>query len=348
MPAIDGRVIDVANPSLSGRFRFVDIYCVAWLSHAITALVDFGIPDKLGDTPQTTTQLAAASNLHEPSLYRALRALAANGIFEELPNRKFAHNQMSRLLRADNPDNWRGLARMWGHPACVDSWKNFRGSLQDGRSGIQHSSGRTLYEFLHDNPEANDAFSEAMTSNSALASRALARKVPFHKYKRVVDLGGGVGALLVEILREHPHLRGVNFETPDLEQQSIEYLAAQQMSDRIEFAVGNFLESVPNDCDLYLIKNSLWNWDDDNCSAILRNVRAAMGSDKSKRFMIVEYIINEDNARWTTVYDLQILNLPGGRARTETEYREMLVAAGFDVESITYVEDQTVVIASPA
>jgi hypothetical protein len=276
-----------------------------------------------------------------------MRALAANGIFDELPGKKFAHNQMSRLLRLDNPDNWRGLARMWGHPACVDSWKHFRECLKDGRSGIEHSSGRTLYEFLHDNPEANDAFSEAMTSNSALASRAIARTFPFKNFNRVLDLGGGLGVLLVEILREHQHLRGVNFETRDLQQSSIEYVAAQKMNDRIEVAVGSFLESVSSDCDLYMVKNSLWNWDDDNCLTIIKNVRSAIGPDSHKRFAIIEYVINDDNARWTTLYDLQILNLPGGRARTETEYREMLASAGFEIESISYVEDQTVVVAKP-
>jgi hypothetical protein len=324
------------------RYKLKDIFCQAWLSHAITAVVRQGIPDAIGEAPATAADIAKARNLDEPTVYRVLRALAANGIFDEVSPGKFAHNDVSRLL-LNKQNSWRGLALMWNHPSCLQAWGNFGEVLKDGRSGIEHAFGRTLYEHLGEDPAATMAFSDAMISNSILVSRSIAREFPFADHKSVLDLAGGVGTLLLSIIDEQPHLKGAVYEIRDLAEA-----AKETLGDRAEVIVGNFLESVPEGFDLYLVKNSLWNWDDDNCLAILKNIRSAIGHQHEKRFAIIEYIIDDENAEWSTLYDLQILNMPGGRARTIEEYTELLTESEFAVERILRVEDQTIVIAKPA
>lgn len=344
-----GRVLDPLNPGVAARYRLNDIFCLSWLSHAITAVVELRVADALSGQAAHFSALAKKTDAHAPTLYRALRALAANGIFREVEEGVFEHTDVSRLLRRDDQFSWSGMARMWNHPSCLRAWSEHSKSLRDGKSGIEHAFGKPLYEHLHDDPTATQAFAEAMVSNSACVAGSIARCFPFQNYSSVVDLGGGVGTLILTILQAHPHLNGVIFEIEDLENPARENIAAHALTSRCDFARGDFFEYIPDGADLYLVKNSLWNWRDEQCLLIMSNVRDALGRQSFEgRFVIIEYMIDPDNAPWATLYDLQILNMPGGRSRTLSEYECLLDQAGFKVDEIMRIEDQVLIVAKPA
>ena len=141
-----GRILASDDASVAARYRLNDIYCAAWLSHAVSAVARHEIADIVNDEPLAAADIAAQRGLHAASLCRALRALAANGIFVEVKPGYFAHNEVSRLLRSDNPFSWRGMALMWNHASCLRAWGEFSESLKDGRSGIEHDFGKPLYQ----------------------------------------------------------------------------------------------------------------------------------------------------------------------------------------------------------
>ncbi len=339
-----GRVLYPQQATISARYRLNDIFSTAWLSHAISALAKHGIADLISDEPVSADELASKSGLHAPSLYRALRALAANGIFEECEGKKFRHNEISVLLSSDHPYSWKGMACMWNHPSCLQAWSGFAECLKDGKSGIQHAFGKPLYEHLEDVHGGTLAFSNAMISNSAHVSNSIAEQFPFHNYSLIMDLAGGIGTLLAAILKRHPKLEGVLLEIKELESVANKYLQQHSLTDRASFITGDFLSAVPPGADLFLIKNSLWNWSDEQCSTILKNVHYASRSH-SADLLIIEYIIDDDNIEWTSLYDLQILNMPGGRARTLEEYEILLNENGFTIKQVEKVEDQTLITA---
>lgn len=344
---IKGRIADSENSAISARYQLNDIFCNAWLSHAISAIVQHKIPDLFIDKPMHIDELSRTSGLHAPSLYRVMRALAANGIFVETRIGEFKQNDVSLLLKSDGADSWAAMAQMWNHPSCIQAWLSFPKCLEDGRSGIEHAFGKPLYEHLDETEGATKAFADAMISNSAQASGSIAHTFPFDKFKSVMDLGGGLGTLLVEILRAYSKLKGYLFEIESLRKSAEQYLETSGVSGQAEFVTGNFLSVIPPGIDLYLIKNSLWNWDDSRCSSIIRNVREAMSDSINSRFLIIEYVIDKENAEWATLYDLQILNMPGGKARTKAEYTELLNRNGFALEEVLYVQDQTLLVAAP-
>lgn len=341
-----GRRLDSSDKSIEARYVLNDIYCAAWISHAISALCEYRVPDFVGSNATSLELIAERAKLDPETLYRALRALAANGIFEERAQRHFLHNEVSRLLCSDHPYSWSGMAKMWDHPSCLSAWMHHKESLLDGQSGIKHAFGKSLYEHLSERPGATKAFSDAMVSNSAHASLSIAREFPFKNYKKVMDLGGGAGTLLHTILAENEHLDGVIFDLEDLKPLAEQSIRVGDFKARCQFVSGDFLQSIPAGADLYLIKNSLWNWSDDDCLKILKNVRNAIGTTTGAHFLLIEYIINDTNSKWTSAYDLQILNMPGGRARTEEEYKKHLLQAGLAVTRIDAIEDQTLMLSS--
>jgi O-methyltransferase domain len=141
----------------------------------------------------------------------------------------------------------------------------------------------------------------------------------------VVDVGGGNGALLQNLLARVPGVRGVVVDLP-------ETVRDDDLGDRIEFVEGSFFDSIPAG-DVYVLSGILHDWDDERAAAILRTIRA--GAPAGARLVVLDSVIgpgNEpDGAKWL---DLLMLVLADGRERTETEWRNLLEGTGFVVDEI--------------
>ena len=142
----------------------------------------------------------------------------------------------------------------------------------------------------------------------------------FSDIRTVVDVGGGQGTLLVEILRKHAHLHGVLFETPAVAARAEAVLDAIDLADRCKVLAGDFFEKVPDGADCYVLANVLHDWDDTRASEILRNCRRAMA--RAGKVLIVERLIPEDggDAVPTLLSDINMLVITGGQERTNAEY----------------------------
>jgi hypothetical protein len=111
---------------------------------------------------------------------------------------------------------------------------------------------------------------------------------------------------------------------------------------------GSFFEQVPEGADGYLMQHIIHDWDDERSVVILRNIRRAM--DPAGRVLVVENVIPEGNSpSFGKLMDLEMLMAPGGRERTEAEYRDLFAAAGFRLQQIhaTYAP-QSIIEAVPA
>ncbi|MGW1559273.1 methyltransferase [Streptomyces sp. NPDC002144] len=140
--------------------------------------------------------------------------------------------------------------------------------------------------------------------------------VDFSGVRRVVDVGGGNGALLARVLRAHDHLEGVLLERPEaLEAARLEQLGAG-LDGRCAFVAGDFTEAVPDGGDVYLLSRVLHDWDDERCATILRRCAEAMRPG-----------IPSPAVAW----DVHMLCNVGGRERTESHYRRLLEETGFDL-----------------
>ena len=75
-------------------------------------------------------------------------------------------------------------------------------------------------------------------------------------------------------------------------------------------------------------------WDDERAGVILHNIRRALGG-RTGRVILLERLMAADNAPdFNKVIDLQMLAGPGGRERTEDEFRSLFARAGFALTRI--------------
>jgi O-methyltransferase domain len=112
-----------------------------------------------------------------------------------------------------------------------------------------------------------------MTSLTAFVSKAVLAAYDFGGFGVVVDVGGGTGAFLADILGSNPSARGVLFDQPHVVTGAPALLSAAGVDTRCEVVGGSFLESIPDGGDAYVMKAVIHDWDDERAELVLGTCR---------------------------------------------------------------------------
>ncbi len=306
----------------------------SWIGRAISVAAKLGIADLLGDGPRGCDDLARTVGAHAPTLYRLLRTLASVGVFAEAEGGRFALTPLAECLRTEAPNSIRAYAIMLGEGWFWRPWGDLPHSVATGGSGFEHVFGMSLFEYLGRQPEAAAIYNEAMTNRSRQVNAAVLAACDFSGIHKLVDVGGGHGALLEAILAAHSGMTGVLFDLPQVVEGARGRLGAAGLLDRCELVGGDFFESAPRGGDAYLLKHVLHDWDDERAVAILRSCYRAMA--RGARLLVVEIVIPPGNGpSFGKMLDLQMLVMyHGGRERTQAEYAALFAAAGFELARV--------------
>jgi orsellinic acid C2-O-methyltransferase len=308
----------------------------SWITQALYVVAKLKIADLLVDSPKTAEELAETTGTHAPSLRRLLRALITIDICSEGSDGAFSLTKMGALLRADAPDSLQSWTIYWGdHLWSV--WAHLADSVKTGESSRKSITGCDGFAHLERDPELAAVFNRAMAELTRLISMGIVQSYDFSNTKRIVDVGGGYGELLVTILRTHPEAYGVLFDLPHAVDEGKRYLAKAGLDRRCDFISGDFFETVPPGGDVYVLNSVVHDWDEGRCRIILENCRREMTRDT--KLLLVERImpghLQATGAHQTVVRsDLTMLIALGGRERTEAEFRSLLRATGFRIGRI--------------
>jgi hypothetical protein len=258
-----------------------------------------------------------------------MRALVAIGVCVG-DDERFANTELGDALRTDAPYSIAGWARYVGRPHHWQAYGALEHSVRTGENGFAVVHGRSVWEYLAEQPDEQKAFDAAMTSLSQAVSDAVVDGYEFGRFGTIVDIGGGRGLLLSAILSRYPSVQGVLFDQPGVVAGARELLAAAGVSGRCEVVGGSFFDSVPPGGDAYVLKSVIHDWADAESIAILTTCRRAMPA--YGRLLLVEQLLDDspDPVR-TACSDLTMLVVVGGQERTTDDYRKLLSAAGFDL-----------------
>ena len=314
----------VKNPSPPALFQMAAGY---WVSQAVYVAAKLGIADLLAEGPKSISYLAAATGADAASLFRLMRALASLDVFSHSGSGYFALSDLGEGLRSDVPGSLRATVITLGeihYQACG----SLLHSVQTGSSGFRHVFGTDLFEYLEKEPSAADAFNQGMTDLSAMLSYAVLCAYDFSGIRHVMDIGGGQGAFLRNVLQFHPELKATVFDTASTIEKGKPLSGSITGGARLSFVSGDFFASVPPGADAHLLCGVIHDWDDDRAVRILRNCRQAMGTNG--RVVLIETIVPDDNATcFSKLLDLNMLVMTGGRERTRREFEILLNAAGY-------------------
>lgn len=290
------------------------------------------LADLLAPAPLNAESLAQSTDTHAPSLYRLLRALASIGIFEEDSQRRFALTPLAECLRSDLPATQHALAVMSGEEH-YKAWGELLYSVQTGKIAFDKIYGMPVFDYLAVNVEQAKTFDAAMVGVHGRESEAMTDAYDFSDIKVLADIGGGNGSLLISVLRKHTHLRGILYDLPGVSGRAKAALDAAGLTNRIEIHGGSFFESVPRGADAYMMRHIIHDWDDEKAITILRNIHKVIAS--TGKVLLIEGVIPPGNdPNFGKLLDLTMLTIPGGKERTEAEYRELLAQGGFQLVKI--------------
>ncbi|UED88563.1 methyltransferase [Streptomyces profundus] len=301
----------------------------------VGAAARLGVVDALGDEERAVEALAADCAVQPRSLLRLLRAMAGLELVEEVRPGVFRATPTGRVLAADHPGSFKTIATVFTDPLMVRSWERLADSVRTGEPAFEQVFGKGFFEYLEERPELSAAFNASMSEGTRTTAAVLPGAYDFARFHTVVDVGGGDGTLLAEVLRAHPTLRGVVHDTPRGLAQAAATMERAGVGSRFSAVTGDFFASVPEGGDLYLLKSVLHDWDDDRSATLLGNCRKVLPSDG--RVLLVEPVLppiaQPGGAGWY-LSDLNMLVNLGGMERTREDFEALLARAGFRLSSL--------------
>lgn len=305
-----------------------------WVSQCLYAAARLNLADHLQAGPRSVSELASATQAHEPSLYRLLRALASVGVILEAPAQTFSLTPMGVYLRSDVPGSVAGMALMLGDREHYNSWGNIVHSIMTGESAFENLFGMQVFDYYAQNPEPAMVFDRAMTSFSAQEMGGVLSHYDFSGIGTLVDVAGGHGSMLTAILQAYPTMQGILFDLPAVIAGAQSVVAGTSVADRCQLVAGSFFEPLPAGADAYLLKHIIHDWDDARSIEILKQCRAAMA--ENGRVLVVEQVIPPGNdPHMSKLLDVNMLVMcPGGKERTADEYEQLFAAAGLKLTRI--------------
>ena len=295
-------------------------------SQILAACIETGLLDLLADGPLDADTIAVRTDFPPAGAERLLRGAAALGLVERLGDR-WALGSDGAALRGN-----RGIAEMVAHHHLLYA------DLADPVALLRRGGGGGALSGLWHYAEsagtgdaaAVAAYSALMAASQPMVAAQAIDAYPFHRHRRLLDVGGGEGAFLAAVGARVPGLALALFDLPAVGERARIRFDSAGLAGRTTVFGGDFLrDPLPMGHDLVSLVRVLHDHDDAPALALLRAVRAAL--PKGGTLVIVEPMAETPGAApaGDAYFGFYLLAMGSGRPRTPTEIRAMLKAAGF-------------------
>ena len=306
-----------------------------WISKPIYVATKLGIADILEEGAKTIDEIAEITKSHSPYLYRIMRALAGFGIFSEDDEKRF---QLTPFAECLQKDKMAPMVLMFLSDWHNKAWDNLLYSVQTGKIAFEKAHGEPCFEWFKSNPDAAEVFNSANSLKAAATHSIILQSYDFSMFKKVADIGGGYGGLMIEILKAYPSMEGIIADTSLVIEKTKNILKINNLDQRCNVEDCDFFKEISKGNDAYILSHILHDWDDERSKIILDNCYRAMGSES--KLLIVEMIVPSLNVMSISkLLDLEVLVMGGGCERTEEEYKSLLDQSGFVINRIIPTEE---------
>jgi hypothetical protein len=310
--------------------KMMQFITAKWISKPIYVVTKLGIAEILSDGPKTIEEIAQRSNSNTTNLYRVMRALASFGIFSEIESKTFALTPMAECLKSGA---MRSIALMFLSDWHDKAWDKLLYSVQTGEIAFIAAHGIPCFNWLKVNHEAAEIYNEANFIKAKVTHSAIIDSYDFTKINTIADIGGGYGGLIIKILEAYPSITGIIADDPYVFQNTKKIINTHGLDERCKTINCNFFKEIPSGYDAYLMSHILHDWNDEQCSIILKNCHKAMHVES--KLLIIEMIVPMGNEpSISKLMDLEVLVMGGGGERTKGEFCNLITSSGFSLDRI--------------
>jgi hypothetical protein len=287
-----------------------------WCVHTVATL---HIAEHMAGGGHTAAALAEAVGCDAAALQSVLVHLASKGVFEQTAPGHFSLNEAATQLLTQG--HFLDLGGIGGRMAY--SWSTLPTFVRTGRPAYHEVFGLPFWEDLAAHPDVAASFDALMgLAGHGTPDPDVPISGGWEQVRTVVDVGGGTGAMLAEILRARPWIHGTLLDLPATLARSGDIFREAGVADRVTLAPQSFFDPLPAGADLYLLKKIINDWPDPETISILRRCGEAARPDG--QVVVLGGVAPDDQPAGLSVD----MVLAGGRTSTLTEFRELARQAG--------------------
>ncbi|KAF9493340.1 S-adenosyl-L-methionine-dependent methyltransferase [Pleurotus eryngii] len=319
--------------------------------------------------------LAKATGIDSRKLARVLRTLCSAHIFAEVQNDYFANNSVSKTLVHNEPLRAYIVSLALDIYSASDKLPQIlvdpiKGKSNDVKvTAFQEALNTKLsrWEWLEEGvkqpdgtvtrrPEL-DIFGLAMLGGGRVLGTPLYHDFPWESLGNslIVDVGGGVGGMSMDLAKRYPNLRFVVQDRAQVITQARtvwEKEFPQALESRVTLMPHNFFDENPvKGPDAFLLRYILHDWEDDRCVDILKGLTPSMGPNT--RVLIADQVMNTTVGcpelqsapaplpanygaftKFAHCRDLDMMTIINGMERTPAMVRDLARRAGLELSRI--------------
>jgi len=303
----------------------LELFLSFWVARTVMAAVELGAFEVITRDGLAESEAASKMGLAPRPARGLFDTCVAAGLLERDGDTIRASEAAVKYLSSGSEYSLRNyvLDERWCWPAwgrLEESLRNDAPPLPQDEDGYHVFPEEFLLDFLH--------------GHSLAMATKLAAAVPLDGIERIMDVGGGSGAVSIALCRANPSLRAVVVDRDAVLAKTAVHVADARLSGRIDTHPANFfVDALPAGCDAAVIANMLHDFSPERVAEILARVHAALPS--GALLLVMETAPDDDRSGplHPAVFTVaMIVNTEGGVAHTRAELRQMLDAAGFDVE----------------
>ena len=310
-------LVQLRQPRKSDFSQLSDDLVGFWRTQSIAAAVELGLLEVL---PASESEISHRYEFDTDRAIRLLRALAEMKI-TTCSDGVWKLTDKGEYLRANSTLSLAEAAIEYGD-YFVDKWKNLPQAVR-GDTDWQHQD---IFSDISGDPALISRTHRALKSYALHDYAEIPALLPISGTERVIDAGGGFGALAFLLKERFPHLSVTVLDRPEVIQEM-----ATDVGTGVQFKATDIFDSWGIKGDVVFLARVLHDWNDELAVRILRNAREAL-ADGGQLF-VVEMLLPDDGYNGG-LCDLHVLMSSGGHERTIDEYVHLLDKCDFEFERV--------------
>jgi acetylserotonin O-methyltransferase len=315
---------------LSSPAPIIDLIYAFRRSKTMFVAVSLGIFDRLVAGAAGVTTLARELSVDAGALERLLDACVGLGLLEKRDAHYTNTAAAETYLTRSSPHTLAGYI-LYSDRALYPLWGNLEAAVGEGSNRWKQTFGgeATIFEHFFRTDEARHDFLNGMNGFGQLSSPAVIAAFDLSRFRRLVDLGGGTGHLVLTACERDPQLQGAVFDLPAAIATAREFVGKASAGSRVELISGDFFTDPLPEADLFALGRVLHDWGKDKIRTLLARIWQRLPSGGA--LLIAEMLLNESKSgpMAALMQSLSMLVCTEGKERTLAEYTALLREAGF-------------------
>jgi len=307
--------------------------------HAVRVAATLRLADHIAAGADRVAALAERTGAEPVTLAALVEHLADRGVLTYGGDGRIGLTPVGDALRDDHPSGVRRrLDHRSAHSHLDRAWGGLLATATGAGTGFEDQFGAPFWDHVHGDAALAASFDGYMAEWAYEWVPAVRDVHDWTRYRHLVDVGGGMGLLLAELLGVAPGATGTLVELPATVASARWWFAERGLADRAEAVEGDFFEALPAG-DAMILAQVLHDWPDAEAARILgRCAEALDGRGPEARVLLVERLVEPGSGPvGNAPMRLLMRNLFGSTERPLGDLADLAAGCGLRIVATTPV-----------